>query len=133
MINCKILSLFFLSALFIMNSCTKQQPVASQVVEKNPNSLSFVFFNVTINTNSEYTFSLPELTQSILDSGTISVYYRSVLVVEDSWYPLPYFPNYRGNNAFLAVAELQLGQATLKNYGLKATPRDFRFDFSVAN
>ena len=73
MINCKILSLFFLSALFIMNSCTKQQPVASQVVEKKPNSLSFVFFNVTINTNSEYTFSLPELTQSILDSGTISV------------------------------------------------------------
>src|SRR5580658_776048 len=79
-------------------------------------SQSIYFFNIIIDSNSTYTFNLPLLTQGVLDSGTFKITFKSNLVVENFWDPLPEFIFTNGATVFVYQDSVAAGAITLRNY-----------------
>ena len=99
--------------------------------EGNANVVSMTFPNISVPTNGTYTVTIPAITQSIVDSGVVDVYYKAAYT--DEWIPLPYYAFYQGNLVWLVLADIQLGQATLWNEGITSLPTTYRFDIIAAN
>lgn len=122
-----ILALFFLAT-----SCTKQGPAGPAGPTGNANVQSIFFTNITVPLNNTYTFQIPAITQAILDSGTVNVYYKGQQP-QDTWYPLPQYYFFSGNLVWMILSDIQLGQATLSDNGITATALTYRFDIVAAH
>lgn len=92
---------------------------------------SVTFANVTVPTNNTYTFQMPAITQAILDSGAVNVYYKGSQPT-DTWYPLPQYYYYNGGLVWLILPDITLGQTTLSNVGITAEATTYRFDIIAA-
>jgi hypothetical protein len=125
------IALLFWMTYLLGGSCTKPILIPNGPTSRS-NLQTIVFYNVTIFTNADYVFNIPQITASVLDSGSIEAYYRSVLVIRDTWYPLPYIPSYTGDSALLYVSGFAVGGATLANFGLKTKTYDYRFDIAAS-
>ncbi|HEV2354053.1 MAG TPA: hypothetical protein VGR89_07410 [Puia sp.] len=113
-------------------SCTKQGPAGPKGTDGSANVQSVTFTNVTVPLNGTYTFQIPAITQAILDSGTVNVYYKGGQA-QDTWYPLPQYYFFNGNLVWMILSDIQLGQATLSDNGITAVPFTSRFDITAAN
>jgi hypothetical protein len=116
-------------------ACTKQGPAGAPGAQGpmgNANVQSITFTNVTVPLNNVYTFQIPEITQAILDSGAVNVYYKGAQA-QDTWYPLPQYYLYNGNLVWLILSDITVGQATLSDNGVTAESMTYRFDIIAAN
>jgi hypothetical protein len=121
--------------LVFLLACTKQGPAGpagSEGTPGNANVKSVLFTGITVPMNNTYTFQIPEITQAIVDSGTVSVFYKGAQA-QDTWYPLPQYYYYNGGLVWLILSDIQVGQATLSNYGLSAFTTTYRFDIIAGN
>jgi hypothetical protein len=126
-------TLFLFIVLFIVGACGKPAGIIPQAKGGNTNIVSVIFFGITINPNSAYSFDIPQITQSILDSGTISVYFRNSIVIFDTWYPLPYYLVKNDSVTSLAISEIRVGSAKIENTGTTELSADYRFDIAPSN
>jgi hypothetical protein len=99
-------------------SCTKQGPIGPQGQQGNANVTSVTFTNISVPLNGTYVFNIPAITQAILDSGTVSVYYSNPAITPEQWFPLPQYFFYNGNLVWLILYNLELGKATLSDSGI---------------
>jgi hypothetical protein len=143
--NRQPLSFASLVLLFFLISCAKQGPIGPagpagttgsqgpagpQGPSGNANVTTVIFDSVTVPTNSTYTFMIPAITQAIVDSGAINVYYKAAYT--DEWIPLPQYYLFQGNLVWLLLSSFQLGQATLWSNGVTGEPITWRFDIFAA-
>ena len=128
----KLLPLAGMALLFLLLSCSKQGPAGPAGTNGNANVKSVSFTNITVPTNNTYTFQIPQITQAIVDSGVINVYYKGSQPT-DTWYPLPQYYYYNGGLVWLILAQIQVGSAVLSNNGITAAPLTYRFDIIAAN
>ena len=112
-------------------ACTKTGPAGPAGPSGNANVKSVLFTNITVPLNNTYTFQIPEITQAILDSGAVMVYYKGAQP-QDTWYPLPQYYYYNGGLVWLILSDIQLGQATLSDNGITASALTYRFDIIAA-
>jgi hypothetical protein len=125
--------LLYLFGLFLAISCTKVGITGPQGPAGNANVQSVYFQNVTVPLNSTYTFQIPAITQAILDSGTVAVYYQNPTQSPDTWYPLPQYYFFNGGLVWLILSDIQLGSATLSDNGITPFAFTYRFDITAAN
>jgi len=139
----KLLLCIFFSAAVVLIACSKggngyfgralntpSSPPASAGAA--PVGQSIYYFNIFIDSGSTLTFKLPLLTQGVLDSGTFKITFKSNLVVEDVWYPLPEFIFTDGATVFVYETSLQPGSVTLTNYVTTTPPMDYCFYISTS-
>ena len=126
-------TLFCIAVLFVVNACRKPAVILPQMRGGNSNMQSVIFFGITIDANSTYSFDVSQINQPILDSGSISVYFRNSLVIFDTWYSLPYYSALNGNITSLTISGLRAGSVTIKNGGTTEESADYRFDIAPAN
>jgi hypothetical protein len=125
----KLLLFITLSATLFLPACSKSSNsyfgrpmnISSSTTDTSSNSQYIFFFNIVIDSNSSYTFELPQLTAGALDSGTFRITFKSNLVVENAWYSLPEFIFTDGATVFVYELNVQPGAVTLMNY-VKTTP-----------
>jgi hypothetical protein len=144
--NSQPLSFAILVLLFFLISCTKQGPIGPagatgatgaqgptgpQGPSGNANVTSVTFDSISVPLNGTYTFKIPAITQAIVDSGVVDVYYK--FAYTDQWVPLPYYSFYQSNLVWLVLEDIQLGQATLWDEGITSEPTTYRFDIIAAN
>jgi hypothetical protein len=123
--------LFFIIAWSLVNACAKPLDLVPEGKGGSTNAQSVLFFGVTINPNASYSFNIPQITGSILDSGSISAYFRSSLVILDTWYPLPYYSIQNDSVTSFSVSEVRLGSASILNTGTTESTFDYRFDIAA--
>lgn len=128
--------------ILFVNACTKQGPTGPAGAtgpagpagptgpEGNANVTSVTFDSVSVPLNGTYTFNIPAITQAIVDSGVVDVYYK--FAYTDQWVPLPYYAYYQSNLVWLILEDFQLGQATLSDEGITSEPTTYRFDIIAA-
>jgi len=135
----KSLFLLYIAVSLFMLACSKvgitgpQGPQGPQGPTGNANVQSITFTNITVPLDSIYIFNIPAITQGILDSGNVSVFYQNPAQSPDTWYPLPQYYFYNGGLVWLILSGLQLGTAVLDNYGLTPNAFTYRFDITAAN
>lgn len=122
------------AAVFLFSSaaCTKTGPAGPAGPMGNANVTTVIFTNVTVPLNNTYTFQIPAITQAIVDSGAINVYYKGSQP-QDTWYPLPQYYFFNGNLVWLILSDFQVGQATLSDNGVTASALTYRFDIIAAH
>jgi hypothetical protein len=130
-INRNLLCLFLI--FFIASACYKTVLIVPPPKGPSPDILSIYYWNVTIDSNANYTFYIPQITQTTIDSDEVGVYFRSPLVVLDTWYPLPYYFNLDRLGSSITVSSLQVGAATVTNSGIKSASADYRFDIALGH
>lgn len=118
--------------LLSLAGCTKTGPAGPAGPQGNANVTSVIFTNVTVPLNSTYTFQIPAITQAIVDSGAINVYYKGAQP-QDTWYPLPQYYFYNGGLVWLILSDFQVGQATLSDDGITPSAMTYRFDIIAAH
>jgi hypothetical protein len=141
----KLLLCIFFSAAVVLIACSKggngyfgrplntpssPPPVAAGVA---PVGQYIYYFNIFIDSNSTYTFKLPLLTQGVLDSGTFNITFKSNLVVEDVWFPLPEFIFTNGATVFIYETSVAPGAVTLRNYVNTTPAMDYCFYISTSH
>jgi hypothetical protein len=131
--NARHFAPLFILVLIFTNSCNKLLVIPQPATATSSHTSNVLFWNIVINTNSQFSFSIPQITRSVLDSGGVSVYFRSSLVVFDTWYQLPYFSTNKGNSSSMTVSKLQLGSITIQNNGATDSSADYRFEIFSSN
>jgi hypothetical protein len=81
----------------------------------------YYFNNIVIDSNATDTFTLPSLTQAIIDSGTLTITFRSSIVWLNNWNPLPIYTFPDGSTITVARVDEQPGKVVLQAYA-GATP-----------
>ena len=89
------------------------------------------FYNIVIDSANGYSFNLPDLTEGIIDSGTLSISIRSSLPYLTAWYPFPsyFFPD--GSTVTLRRVSEQPGMIVLASVGATTPPMNYFFSLSV--
>jgi hypothetical protein len=126
-------TLFLVIVLFIVSACGKPVGIIPQAKSGNKNIVSVIFFGITINPNSAYRFDISQITQPILDSGSVSVYFRNSIVIFDTWYPLPYYSVKNDSVTSYTISEIRVGSAKIENTGTTEASADYRFDIAPPN
>jgi hypothetical protein len=111
-------------------SCKKENMVTSSEVSNqqrsnvNTVSQSITYNNVTIDVSGSHVFSIPDITQSVIDKGSVSVYvtYNSDA---SQWNALPII---NGCDSRLEISSISVGNVEIKNTLGTAVPMSFRFD-----
>jgi hypothetical protein len=85
----------------------------------------FYFFNVVIDSNATYTFDLPELTQAIIDTGVVQVYFRTALIVPNQYDLLPVFTIPNGKIVVVNLVSIEVGKITVAEYGPTTPPMNY--------
>lgn len=132
--KCTQLSLLWLSLLFlfIFIACTKQSPALTsktkiqQAPDEGATMQHFFFNNVTIDSSRNYTFSIPAITQAILDSGSVIAY---VADETGQWHSLPII---NGCSLRLDVKALTEGKVEIQNSLGASVTMSYRFDITAA-
>jgi hypothetical protein len=128
-----------------LGGCSKQGPVGPAGAtgpagpagpagpQGDANVTSVIFTNVIVPLNGTYTFNIPAITQAVLDSGTVTVWYSNPSITPETWIALPQYYFYNGSLVWVILDELQLGKATLSDNGISPYPFTYRFDIIAAN
>ena len=91
----------------------------------------YYFNNIIIDSNIYDTFSLPHLSQAIIDSGTVTVTFRSSIVWLDNWDPLPTYTFPDGSVVSVYTVRLQPGMAILRVGGPTSPAMNYCFALST--
>ena len=127
---------------FIFIGCTKQSvaPAREGTTSQTSNTKSITFNDITINASQAHVFSVPAITEAIVNSGTISVYAttntsnssmptnNSSMTASNSsmqWEPLSTI--YGCSNLHVDIA---VGQLTMQNNTGNNVTTSFRFDIT---
>ena len=81
----------------------------------------YYFNNIIIDSNATDTFNLPSLTQGIIDSGTLTITFRSSIVWLNNWEPLPLYTFPDGSTIIVNRVDERPGKMVLQAFG-SATP-----------
>lgn len=81
----------------------------------------YYFNSIIIDSNATDTFKLPSLSQAIIDSGTLTITFRSSIVWLNTWYPLPNYTFPDGSTITVDRVDEQPGRVVLMSRG-KTTP-----------
>jgi hypothetical protein len=144
----RLFALIFLLP-FLLNACVKGQvgptgpagssgpsgpagPSGQAGANGNANVQSITFDSVVINPNTIYNFNISAITQAIVDSGTVTVFYQ-LIGTGDIWYSLPEYYYFNGDLDWLILNSIQLGQASISNRGITASQMNYRFNIIAAN
>jgi hypothetical protein len=127
----RLLLLCFLTACLSLHSCAKREIGYHVPLPPVVSGESIYSFGVIIDSNSTFTFRLPELSQAIIDSGGLAITFKSTLVVLDTWYPLPVYTFPDGATVRVEVINELPGQVILKDDGGTTPPMDYCFSLSI--
>jgi hypothetical protein len=76
---------------------------------------------------------VPDLTQEILDSGKVTISFKSDMVVLAIYYPLPLYTFPNGATVTVSLVSEQVGQITLRDDGSNTPAMDYCFTLSSSN
>ena len=125
--------LIFIAVIFLIADCNKAGITIPRSSAASHKVRSITFTAISIKKNSSYTFNIPEITQSVIQGGSVTVNYRNALVIFDTWYSLPFYINENGNLLSLTIAEIRIGEVTIQNTGIEGSSVDYRFDITANN
>ena len=121
-------------------SCSKKGPGFYSVGQATPppggsgnDSITryYYFNNVVLDTITNDTFNLPRLTQDIIDSGKVTITFRSSIVWLNTWFPLPVYTFPDGSTVTVIRVSLQPGKAVLKASIATTPPMNYCFALSI--
>lgn len=119
-------------------ACTKRGPgyysgtQATPIVTGNsPVTQYYYFNNVVLDSISNDTFNLPRLTQGIIDSGSVTVTFRSSIVWLNTWFTLPNYIFPDGSVVSVYKIGLQPGMAILGTKEATTPAMNYCFALSV--
>jgi len=121
-----LVSAIFIGGIFL---CCSKEVTAPRGVDQNQavnNDLQSVFFqNITIDSSQPYTFVIPEITQSVIQGGSVKAY--AVYAVEQGmqWRQLPII---NSCSSRLEVTALSVGRIVIQNNLGAAATMTYRFD-----
>ena len=123
----KLLLLLSVVVGLALPSCSKERVgYFNWLVPQTPYTQYVYFFNIAIDSNSTYSFKIPELSQAIIDSGTMQVYFKSDLVLPDNNYsPLPEYTFSDGKTVIVELLSAKEGQVVLINPGPTTPSMDY--------
>jgi hypothetical protein len=132
--KCNQVSLLWLSLslLFIFIACTKQglslisKTKIQQAADEGATMQHFFFNNVTIDSSRKYIFSIPAVTQAIIDSGSVIAYASDET---EQWHSLPLI---NGCSLRLDVTALTKGNVEIQNNLGVSVTLSYRFDITAA-
>jgi hypothetical protein len=135
----KLLLVYFFTTCLLLSACGKRDTgyfsdslntpsPPSSAAPTDSNEIVYSF-GIIIRRNSTYTFNLPNLTQLIIDSGTVDITFKSDIITS-VWEPLPIyiFPN--GDTIMVELVSEQPGQIVLAADGRTTPAMDYCFSFS---
>jgi hypothetical protein len=130
--NFKLLSFTWLSTLFIFVACTKQNasPSVNNGNSQNINAgvQTFTFNDVTIDASDNHVFSIPAITQDIIDRGSVTVYATNSADAAQ-WSALPIM---NGCDFHLDVTSSAVGKVEIQNNLGASVTMSYRFDIVAA-
>jgi hypothetical protein len=123
--------LFFVTLIF--TSCTKENNVSStetnnqQTSNANAVSQSITYNNITIDVSRSHVFSVPYITQAVIDKGSVSVYatYGSET---SQWNALPII---NSCDSRLEISSVTVGNVEIQNTLGTSVSMSFRFDIAA--
>ncbi|HEY4875710.1 MAG TPA: hypothetical protein VIH86_09080 [Puia sp.] len=123
--------LFFVALVFA--SCTKENNVASaennnqQTSNTNAVSQTITYNNITIDVSGSHVFSIPGITQSVIDKGSLTVYatYGSE---PSQWNSLPII---NSCDSRLDISSITVGNVEIQNTLGTSVSMSFRFDIAA--
>jgi hypothetical protein len=117
-----VLMIFFTAV--ISTSCTKENiaPSTENNNQQNAVSQSVVYNNVTINPSGNHVFSVPYLTQAVINKGTLTVYAASASTPTAQWQLL------NSCEAHMDITSITVGNVEIQNNMGAAVSMSFRFD-----
>lgn len=134
------LLLLILTAGCLFSSCGKEEkgyfsyPLNNLPTRPSADTPSFsqyvYFFGIIIDSNSTYHFGIPELTQGIIDTGTVQITFKSSIVSLLNWYPLPLYTFPDGATVTVKKAGVLPGQVILQDSGQATPAMDYCFYIS---
>jgi hypothetical protein len=101
-----IVLLLFEVALFSFAACTKQGPAGAPGTpgpQGNANVQSIVFSGQSFLANTPLKFTVPAITQTILDSGSVNIYARTSGATD--WVTLPYAFSTQTIDTYISVGQ----------------------------
>lgn len=101
------------------------------VPSSTPISQYYYFNNVIIDSNGTDTFTLPNLTQGIIDSGVVTVTFRSSIVWLNNWTPLPSYTFPDGSITTVTSVNEQPGKVVLQAQGGPTPAMNYCFFIST--
>lgn len=91
----------------------------------------YYFNNVVLDSISNDTFKLPRLSQAIIDSGTVTITFRSSIVWLNTWFPLPVYTFPDGSTVKVIRVGMQPGTIVLKADGATTPAMNYCFALSI--
>jgi len=89
------------------------------------------FYNIVIDSINGYSFNLPDLTEGIIDSGTVTISIRSSLPYLTAWYPFPTYVFPDSSTVTLRRVSEQPGKIVLASVGATTPPMNYFITLSV--
>jgi hypothetical protein len=126
--NLKLLLFLSITAGLALSSCSKREVYLRYPSASPPKPFSeyVYFFYVVIDSNSTHTFKVPDLSQAIIDSGTMQVYFKTSLVLPDNDYsPLPEYTFPDRNAVIVNLISFQPGQVVVGDPGPTTPSMDY--------
>jgi hypothetical protein len=110
----------------IFSSCTKENITTStQNDQQTPGiSQSLIYNNITIDPSADHVFSIPNITRSVIDKGSITVYAASAFSQTTQWQVL------NSCEAHMDITSIAVGSIQIKNNEASAVSMSFRFDIT---
>ena len=132
-----ILLLIVIAAVF--TACSKNRSgfllTPPRIAPPAPDTIThYYYFNhIVIDSNSTDTFKLPSLSQAIIDSGTLTITFRSSIVWLNNWEPLPNYTFPDGSTISVGTAAEQPGIVVLQTYGGTTPEMNYTFYLSTGH
>jgi hypothetical protein len=110
----------------ILSSCTKENITTStENTQQTSNvSQSLIYNNITIDPSAAHVFSIPGITQSVIDKGSITVYAASASSQTTQWQIL------NSCEAHMDITSIAVGSVQIKNNEASVVSMSFRFDIT---
>lgn len=89
------------------------------------------FYNIVIDSANGYSFNLPDLTEGIIDSGTVTISIRSSLPYLTAWYPFPTYVFPDSSTVTLRRVSEQPGKIVLASVGATTPPMNYFITLSA--
>jgi hypothetical protein len=124
----------------VYTSCGKKDAGFFAMAKNNPPPVSsdtithyYYFNNVIIDSNATDTFHLPSLSQGIIDSGTLTITFRSSIVWLNTWYPLPDYTFPDGSSIVVNRVDEEPGRMVLQALGSTTPAMNYCFYLSASH
>jgi len=111
----------------IFSSCSKENIAPSagnQTSNANAVSQSLIYNNITIDPSANHVFSIPGITQSVIDKGSITVYAVSASAQTTQWQIL------NSCEAHMDITSINVGSVQIQNNEAAPVFMSFRFDIT---